>query len=105
MNNKLVFNQAKGKFVVTMKEGDAEPVETENKEELVGEGKLLEADEVVRVTVGLEAKFGLPNYSSAGCSVSISIPCSAGEEDDAFGAGKDWCEEKMGELAKGITSG
>lgn len=105
MSKKLIFDQAKGKYKVTMTDSPSqEPVEVDTKEEFVGEPKTFEK-EPCKVSVGLDAKFGLPNYSSAGAFVSISIPCDEDDVDDAYAAGKEWCQEKMADITKEISGG
>lgn len=50
----------------------------------------------------LDAKIGLPGYSSAGISVGLTLPCTAAEVDDAYDKAKAWAERRLADEVRKI---
>lgn len=98
---KLIVDKATGKMKLTrVKEPGAEP-EVEKEETVTGPAMVF-TEEPFKVVVGLDAKIGLPNYSSAGCFVSLTCPCKEEDVDETFASALEWVESKMAEITDGI---
>lgn len=98
---KLIVDSATGKMKLTrVKEPGAEPEEVESATE-TQKPQVFES-EPYKVTVSLDAKIGLPSYSSAGCFVSLSCPCTKDDIEETYSSALAWVEEKMAEITDGI---
>jgi hypothetical protein len=100
------INFTKGKGKVISEEIDENTKEVVEKSEEVYDTEWHQSEgRTAKVAVGLDCKLNIGNYSSAGCFVSITLPCEADPAaiEATFEEGRAWCETKMASLTEEIT--
>jgi len=94
----IVKKQATAKLTVKKIDGTEETVE-----EAVGKPQFFDSPPCT-VSIGARLKIGMPNYSSAECSVSLSVPCSATEIDDVADFAGNWVDKRMADAAEKLNA-
>ena len=96
----LVSSKGVGETVIEKKTGKEDYALKGGSQEEVTPGMLVSSEELMQLEVQGGKTINLGNYESARISVSLRMPCSKSDLEEAYKFATDWVSQKVEEATK-----